>query len=194
MKYRNKLRLKLLGYSILGILTNALILVIAWLLEKEIEVAITMICFFIFRPLYEKQYHAKSLFRCSIVSIIVFTIVANIEVEKSISILLSVVLAFVITLISSYIKEFIENKILLNTYKTKLESVKTKCLENLTEEEMIAFMPKIRKDVIHIVYGYLHRENKINAEIYAIQNNIGVATLYRYLKLVRDTYNELTTH
>ena len=193
MKYRNKLRLKLLGYSILGILTNALILVIAWLLEKEIEVAITMICFFIFRPLYEKQYHAKSLFRCSIVSIIVFTIVANIEVEKSISILLSVVLAFVITLISSYIKEFIENKILLNTYKTKLESVKTKCLENLTEEEMIAFMPKIRKDVIHIVYGYLHRENKINAEIYAIQNNIGVATLYRYLKLVRDTYEKLTT-
>ena len=194
MKYRNKLRLKFLGYSVLGILTNALILVIAWLLEREIEVAITMICFFVFRPLYEKQYHAKSLFRCSIISTIVFMIVANIEVEKSISILLSVVLAFVITLISSYVKEFIENKILLKVYIDKLESIKTKCLENLTEEEMIAFMPKIRKDVIHIVYGYLHRENKINAEIYAIQNNIGVATLYRYLKLVRDTYNELTTH
>ena len=194
MKYQNKLRLKLLGYSILGILTNALILVIAWLLEREIEVAITMICFFVFRPLYEKQYHAKTLFRCSIISIIVFTTVANIEVEKSTSILLSVVLAFVITLISSYVKEFIENKILLKVYIDKLESIKTKCLENLTEEEMIAFMPKIRKDVIHIVYGYLHRENKINAEIYAIQNNIGVATLYRYLKLVRDTYNELTTH
>lgn len=194
MKYRNKLRLKLLGYSILGILTNALILVIAWLLEREIEVAITMVCFFIFRPLYEKQYHAETLFRCSIISIIVFTIVANIEVEKSISILLSVILAFVITLISSYVKEFIENKILLKMYIDKLESIKTKCLENLTEEEIIAFMPKIRKDVIHIVYGYLHRENKINAEIYAIQNNIGVATLYRYLKLVKDTYEKLTTY
>ena len=132
--------------------------------------------------------------RRTIVSIIVFIIVASIEVEKSISILLSVVLAFVITLISSYVKEFIENKILLETYKNKLESVKTKCLENYTEDELIQLMPKIRKDVMHIVYGYLHRENKINAEIYAIQNNIGVATLYRYLKLVRDTYNELITH
>lgn len=194
MKYRNKLHLKLLGYSILGILTNALILVIAWLLEREIEVAITMICFFVFRPLYEKQHHAKSLFRCSIISIIVFTIVANIEVEKSISILLSVVLAFIITLVSSYIKEFIENKILLKTYKNKLESIKTKCLENLTEDELIQLMPNIRKDVIHIVYGYLHRKDKMNAEIYAIQNNIGVATLYRYLKLVRNTYEKLTTH
>lgn len=194
MKYQSRLKLKYTLYSILGILTNAIILIIAFLLEREIEVAITMICFFVFRPLYEKQYHEKSLFRCSIVSIIVFTIVASIEVEKSISILLSVVLAFIITLVSSYIKEFIENKILLETYKNKLESIKTKCLENLTEEEIIAFMPKIRKDVIHIVYGYLHRENKINAEIYAIQNNIGVATLYRYLKLVRDTYKKLTTH
>ena len=194
MKYRNKLRLIYLGYSILGILVNIIILVIGWLFEREIEVAITMICFFVFRPLYEKQYHAKSLFRCSIVSITVFIIVASIEVEKSISILLSVVLAFVITLISSYIKEFIENKMLLETYKNKLESIKTKCLENYTENELIQLMSSIRKDVIHIVYGYLHRENKINAEIYAIQNNIGVATLYRYLKLVRDTYEKLTTH
>lgn len=194
MKYRNKLIFIYLGYFILGILVNVIILVIGWLFEREIEVAITMICFFVFRPLYEKQYHAKSLFMCSIVSIIVFTIVANIEVEKSTSILLSVVLAFVITLISSYIKEFIENKMLLETYKNKLESIKTKCLENLTEDELIQLMPGIRKDVIHIVYGYLHRENKLNAEIYAIQNNIGVATLYRYLKLVRDTYEKLTTH
>ena len=194
MKYRSKLKLKFFGYTLLGILTNVIILIIAWLLEREVEVAITMICFLIFRPLYEKQYHAETLFRCSIISIIVFTIIANIEVEKSISILLSVILAFVITLVSSYIKEFIENKILLEAYKNKLESIKTKCLENYTEDELIQLMPKIRKDVIHIVYGYLHRENKINAEIYAIQNNIGVATLYRYLKLVKDTYEKLTTY
>ena len=193
MKYQNKLKLKFFGYTLLGILTNVIILIIAFLLEREVEVAITMICFFVFRPLYKNQYHEKSLFRCSIVSIIVFIIVASIEVEKSISILLSVVLAFVITLISSYVKEFIENKILLETYKNKLESIKTKCLENFTEDELIELMPNIRKDVIHIIYGYLHRKDKINAEIYAIQNNIGVATLYRYLKLVRESYEKLTT-
>ena len=76
----------------------------------------------------------------------------------------------------------------------KLNSTKVKCLENLSEEEMIKLMPNLREDIIHIIYGYLHKPKKVNAEIYAIQNNIGVATLYRYLKLVKDTYEKLTTY
>ena len=57
MKYQNKLKLKFFGYTLLGILTNVIILIIAFLLEREVEVAITMICFFVFRPLYKNQYH-----------------------------------------------------------------------------------------------------------------------------------------
>lgn len=169
-----------------------IIIVIARLFKREIEVIITMICFFIFRPLYEKQYHSKSLFRCSLISIIVFTIISHIEVEKSVSILLAVVIAFTTTLISSYVKIFLEDKVLISKYEVKLKYLDIKSLNNLTEEEMIALMPKIKKDVIHIVYGYLHK-GKLNAEIYAINKNISVATLYRYLKLVRETYDKLTT-
>ena len=190
MKYQNKLKLKYTLYSILGIFTNLIILLFARLFEREIEVLITMICFFLFRKLFEKQYHCKTLLKCSIVSIAIFSIVAIVEVDKSISILLSIILSFVITFVSYFVKDYIDKNVIVR----KLNSTKVKCLENLSEEEMIKLMPNLREDIIHIIYGYLHKPKKTNAEIYAIQNNIGVATLYRYLKLVKDTYEKLTTY
>ena len=124
MKYQNKLKLKYTLYSILGIFTNLIILSFARLFEREIEVLITMICFFLFRKLFEKQYHCKTLLKCSIVSIAIFSIVAIVQVDKSISILLSIILSFVITFASYFVKDYIDkyvivrklNSTIANTY------------------------------------------------------------------------------
>lgn len=191
MKYANKLKLKKLGYSLLGICTNLIILGIAWLQDKLIEIIISMITFYIFMPLYEKRYHCKTLTLCSFVSIIVFAVVANISVELTTSILISVILTFGVTSLSYFIRDYIDNKVLINEYRNKLNKINYKVLENLTEEEMIEKLPRIRYEIIHIVYDYIHRPPTKQAYYYARKYSISEATLYRYLKLVKETYESL---
>jgi hypothetical protein len=70
----------------------------------------------------------------------------------------------------------------------------SKCLENLTEEELIKYMPNIRKEVIHIVYEYLHRDPKLKSDIFAYHNHISERTLFRYLKLVKNEYEMKNTN
>lgn len=121
-----------------------------------------------------------------------FIIVINIELSITISVLFSVIITFAITTISYLVRDYLDKKILVKTYKDKLDSFKHKALENLTEEEMINLMPKIKYDVLHIVYEYLHRDKTtLTASGFAYRHNISEATLYRYLKQVRDKYDSL---
>ena len=192
MKYQNKLKIKMLGYNILGFIILGIICLIAYFNSKLIETGITIILFYIYRRLFEKQYHASSLYLCGCISILVFIVVIHLEVSITISILFSVILTFIITLISYYIKDYLDNKILVKTYENKLKNINIKALENLTEEEMINLMPSLKYDVIHIVYEYLHRDKScLNASGFAYRNNISEATLYRYVKKVKDKYEEL---
>lgn len=55
--------------------------------------------------------------------------------------------------------------------------MKKKTLDYLTEEEMICLMPQIRSEVIRIVYKNLHKPFNLNNDVFAYQNNIGVATV-----------------
>ena len=191
MKYVNKLKLIKLLYTLLGVATIVVILFIAWMNERLIETSISIILFYIYRPLYDKQYHAKTLPLCSLVSISVFTVISNMELDIATSIFNTIVLTFVVTSISYFVKDFLDSKILIKKYEEKLKRFEYKCLENLTENEMLERMPKIRKEVIHLVYNYLHRRQGISGSDYAFKNNIGEATLYRYLKLVKETYESL---
>ena len=187
IKYQLKIKFKFMFYYLLGLLTLGGILLFAYLNEKLIEVSITAVCFFIFRPLYDKQYHCKTLIKCSIVSFIVFCIVSCIEVDKSVSILLSVVLAFLITYLSSLVKDYIDLKTLAKTPVIK-------ALSNLTLDELLILLPDIDNEIIKIVYGYLHKSRETTAISYAYANHISEATLFRYLKQVRKAYHDRTTN
>ena len=192
MKYQHKLKLKMLGYNILGLIVLGIICLIAFLNEKLIETSITIVLFFIYRRLFEKQYHARSLFLCGVISIIVFTIIIQLEVSISISILFSVILTFIITLISYYVRDYLDNKILIKTYREKLESFNHKALENLTEDEMINLMSKISYEKIHLVYEYLHRNKAlITASGFVYKHNISERTLFRYVKEIKEKYESL---
>lgn len=193
LNFKSKFRLKKMGYSLLSILTLLLILFNAWLNDKLIEIIITIILFYIYRPMFEKQYHSSSLEKCSIVSIIVFIVVTRVSVDISISLFLTITTAFTMTAISYFIRDLLDYKILADKYKKKLKMFEGRCLENLTEEEMIEYMPKIRKEVIHIVYEYIHRDPKIKCDIFAYQHHVSERTLFRYLKLVKDTYEMRST-
>ena len=189
MKLKTKIKIKYILYYLLGVATLLLILFIAYLKNRLIETGITIILFYIYRNLFEKQFHAKSLLMCSFISVCVFVIIINIELSITISILFTVVLTFIITLVSYYVRDYLDNKVLVKTYKNKLESFNNKSLEALTEDELIKLMPNIRYDTIHIVYEYLHRNKHLmNASGFAYRHNISEATLYRYLKQVKEKY------
>lgn len=184
MKFKLKLRLKFAFYHVLGFLTVLTILGIAYLFDKVLETLTIIVLFYIYRTMFVKQFHAKSLYLCSFISIIVFSLVIQLELKFNISIIFSSVLTFMITYLSYTLKEFLD----LKSYSTL--KVPNKCIENLSEDEMVKLLPDIREDIIHIVYGYLHREG-VTSIGYAYGQGISEATLFRYVKQVKKKYESL---
>lgn len=185
--YKFKIKFKFMLYTLLGLLTLIAVLCIAYTNQKLIETSITIILFFIFRNLYVKQYHAKSLILCALISIIAFIFIILIELRLNTSILFSVLTAFMITLISYYVKDYLDNKEYINTVKL----LKQKSIHNLTLNEMYDLMPNINKEILDIVYGYLHKDRTITAYAYAMSKNISEPLIYKYVKKVKDTYKSL---
>ena len=70
--------------------------------------------------------------------------------------------------------------------------VQYKCLENFNENEMKETFISIPNYKVEICYKYLHKERYIKAETFASNNCISVATLYRYVREVREAYNKMT--
>ena len=191
MKYKSKWKLKLFWYQTFSIIVLIGILALGWIQGKLLETMTSVICFYIFRPLYEKQFHAKTVYKCNFISIIVFFIMSRLTFSVNASILCTILLTFTLTTVSYYIRVLFDKVILLETYKRKLEQFEHKCLENLTELELQARLPDIPYEIIHIVYGYLHKPKTLTASGYAMKCHIGEATLYRYVKRVKTEYENL---
>lgn len=62
-----------------------------------------------------------------------------------------------------------------------------KCYENYTLEELKELLPQIPYYKIEIAYDYWHKPRSINSEIFAVNHNISIATLYRCLKDIKKT-------
>lgn len=182
---------RLYCYWLFAFIVYGSILIIGILFNRAIEVTISIIAFHIFRRYDEKTYHATTYIKCFCVSLISFIIVMKLSLPLQQSILFNVFAGYILSKIMYFIGSYVDNKLLVKKYQEKLNRIKTNGLEDLTEEEMILYMPNIRKDVIHIVYGYLHRQKNKAGHAYALENNICEATLYRYLKLVKNTYENL---
>lgn len=190
MKLKTRLKIKKLWFYILGVITLVIIESLAVIMNKGIETSITIFMFYIYRNMFEKQFHAKSLYLCSFISIIVFIVVINLEVNLATSILVAVLITFLITTISYYVRDYLDYKLIINKYSQDIKSFNKKRLESMSEQEIVNLMPDVDEDIIHIVYGYLHRDKNLKASGYAYQNGISEATLYRYLKQVRTNFNE----
>lgn len=76
-------------------------------------------------------------------------------------------------------------------FKIQLRSVSLdKCIENATKEELYAMMPDIPRFKIDLIYKYFHRGLYETFADFAYNNYVAEATLYRYLKLIKETYLE----
>lgn len=179
-----KIRLKFILNNIISVLVIALLLFVAYLSNKLIETCITMILFYIFRKMFNKQYHSYSIWGCALVSIIVFLTIIKLEFNLSQSILFIVIITFIVNLISYYVSNYIE-------YKNKFGKRKSKKIENLTLEEMKELFPDVEEDKLNIVYGYFHRPKTLTSYGYVLKCNISERTLFRYVKEIKNNYESL---
>lgn len=106
--FKLKIKFKVWFHSLLQL---SCILFFGWFNDKLFEMAIIYCCFFIFRTTYEKQYHAKTTWLCTIYTIIVFYIVSAIAPNKELSLLLIVLLTAFINYISFHLREYLDLKL-----------------------------------------------------------------------------------
>lgn len=183
MKLRNKIILLKILYNVLSCAILGFILFIAYLNYKFIETVITIILFYVYRRLFEKQYHADTMTMCALVSVIVFSVIIHLEVALSISILYSIVLTFIVTLISYYVKDYFDKK-------AKLSSLNNKRLENLTRDEFYEIFKSFDLKTVNIVYDYIHR-NDLTVYDIAYKYDVSESSIYKYLKRIRHYYKTL---
>lgn len=191
MKYKNKIKLKVFWFKTLGVLTLASILLISCLYDKLIETIVSIVFFYIFSPMFDKQFHSHSVYRCSFISITIYIILSRLTLRLGESVLCSMLLTFALTAGSFYFRDLLDKTVLLETYRKKLAKFEHKALENLSEVEMCEALPNVSYDIIKIVYKYLHRPKTISATAFAMRNYISEATLFRYLKKVKTAYEDL---
>ena len=161
-------------YGVLSLVEIALILVIALFNNRLLEMLIITSLFLIFRNLYEKQWHAKTLFECACYSVAIFGLISFIAPSKNISILLSCLLPFGITFISYHIKNYLEQCELLE-----------KKLESLTLDEMKGRFKDYTEYEIKAVYSYINRGTKL-ADNIAMKYGYSTRQLQRLVKKMKD--------
>jgi uncharacterized protein (UPF0333 family) len=121
--------------------------------------------------MFEKQYHAPSIWLCTLYTIIVFYIITAIAPNKELSLLLIVILTFLINVLSFVIREYLDLKAKFTSIKgikiakgMSKEDVNTLSNNaNLTELEtsiLIQFYCE-RKSIQHIAMKYNYSYDRI---------------------------------
>lgn len=169
-----------------------IILFVAYFKTRFIETSLTIVLFFNYRRLFEKQYHASSLYLCSLISVIVFIIIVGFETSLSFSIFISITLTFTLTCISYIIKDYIDKKLFyMRLYRETEVKQALPLLENLGLQEICELLPNLKYSTIKLVYDYLHRDTEMTAIEFADNNNVSEQLIYKYLKQVKTAYEGL---
>lgn len=108
MKYRTKLRIKYFLYGALSIIDLIAILFIGYLADRLIEMISLILGFFILRNYYEKQFHASTLIKCSIISLFIMGIICFMCIPKSYSVLMAIISSMLITYGSFMARDYLD--------------------------------------------------------------------------------------
>ena len=136
--FKIKLEIRGVLHSLLQLLA---LLVFGWFYESIFEMIILYICFFFFRTKFEKQFHAKSTWGCTIISILVYYLASLVIPNKSISLILVVCFTYFINKTSYYIRDYLDIKYPTKKKKNtnRQEIIKILGEDNLDEESIEKF-------------------------------------------------------
>ena len=84
------------------------IILLSILFERIIEVLIIIPLFFWFRSKYIKTYHSKTIWQCTLYTLIMFLIICLIAQPIYISIIITIILCFVTTELLFYIQDYLD--------------------------------------------------------------------------------------
>lgn len=161
-------RLKILIYwklILISIIQFSCILAFAWFNNCLIEMCIIISCFFIFRRNFEKQYHAKNGWFCTLYTIILFFIISNISPDIKTSILIIIVFTYFINLFLYYVRDYLD---LRDRFKAK----KVGLSKGISENELVNIIGD--KDINTLEYCIL-RDYYVNRDKL---NNIAIRYNY----------------
>lgn len=137
--FKLKLNLKGIINTLIQVLS---IFAFAWFNDCILEMSIIYICFFVFRKRFEKQYHARTTWLCTLYTIIIFYIVSNISPNIAMSILLIIIFTYSINFISFYVRDYFDlrdrfkaNKVEIRKGMSKDKLINLCELSQLTELE-----------------------------------------------------------
>lgn len=146
----HKLILKGLFHSVLQF---GVIFAFAWFKNCIFEMAVIYCCFFIFRSLFEKQYHATTTWLCTIYTFAVFFIVSNITPKKELSLLLIICFTYIINCISFLVRDYFDLKDKFKAMKVKI----SKGIDKNKLKEICKFNNLTDLETNILVYYYCDR-------------------------------------
>ncbi len=145
------------------------------------EMIILYFCFFYFRTRFEKQFHASSMWGCTILTIIVYWLASRIIPQKSLSILLVIIFTYFINTFSFYARDYLDIK---KPKKKKKNTNRQQIIEilgeqNLDEESIEKFcvakgMPRLSETI------YLFLNNTLDETSYILE--VDHTTITRRIK------------
>lgn len=159
---------------IFGILTYSVLIVIGILYGRVLEILISAVTFHILRDKDSTTFHAENSFKCFLVSVFSFLIIAKLALPLHTSLFMSIMLAYALTTVMYFIRRFIDFEI---RFKKRLES--------MTLEEMQEMFPHRCSYDIKCVYAYLNR-GSLNADVVANKYNYSTRQIQRIIKEMKN--------
>lgn len=187
MSYKAKRKIKKVFLILFSLIVLMILIGIAYLSNKIIEMIIIMCLFYIYRKISIKQYHAKSIYQCAIITTVVFFTALLMVLPLKTSVLFPAIITFIISMFSYYARDYLDKVKELNNKAV----VCKKPLENYTKQELLDIFPNIKSSTINLVYDYLHRERSKTALDFAYDNNVSEQLIYNYLRKVKAAYKDL---
>lgn len=173
---------------LISIIQLSFVLFVGWFFERLLEIIIIVPCFFYFRSKFEKQYHASDGWRCTLYTMVIFTIVSAISSNISISIMLIVILAYFINLISYYVRDYLDIKYPKKKKKNTNRRAIVEILgEDLSEEsvERVCVANAIPQ-LSETIYLFLNNTLEDTADILNVDTSTVTRRINKFIKTCKN--------
>lgn len=185
--FRLKIYLKAIFHSLLQLLVMILFGVFN---ETLIEMVILYVCFFYFRETFEKQFHANSMWGCTLITILVYWFSSRIIPNKQMSVLLSIIFTYLINMVSFYTRDYLDiknaNKEIGKKKRITSRQMIIRILgeENLDEESIEKFcVQKGAPYLSETIYLFLNNTLEDTADILGVVNSTIVRRINAFIRI-----------
>ena len=186
-----KLQLKIkinsisLKYNLLLVAQYIVMLTVAFIFDRVLECITLFPLFFVYTSKYSKQYHCKTLLKCSGLTILVFTIVLAIIPSKNEFVFGGITIMYVMTAVSYYVRDYLDIKF---PAKKKKNSNREKIIDilgkdNLNEEYIEDYCNKLGLiNLSETIYLYLNNTLEVTSEILEIDNTTIIRRINKFIR------------